>query len=124
MSSSTQHRSSFSERFDDLCLPLSNGNAFVPALLDFSSTFLSTYHSTHLHLLHTDDGFTDTAHQWFSSYLTERTHLDLLSNFILLLTLYILVFLMVQSLAKYLSQCTLTLFLLLLFQLYHAPLYC
>ena len=33
-----------------------------------------------LHRLHTDFGFTDTVLQWFSSYLTDRTHYVSLSN--------------------------------------------
>ena len=47
---------------------------YVLALLDFSSAFDTIYHSTHVHRLHTDFGFTGTALQWFSSYLTDRTH--------------------------------------------------
>ena len=33
-----------------------------------------------MHRLHTDFGFTDTVPQWFSSYLTDRTHYVSLSN--------------------------------------------
>ena len=33
-----------------------------------------------VHRLHTDLGFTDTVLQWFSSYLTDRTHYVSLSN--------------------------------------------
>ena len=33
-----------------------------------------------MHRLHTDFGFTDTVFQWFSSYLTDRTHYISLSN--------------------------------------------
>ena len=33
-----------------------------------------------MHHLHTDFGFTDAVHQWFSSYLTDRTHNVSLSN--------------------------------------------
>ena len=37
-------------------------------------------HPILVHRLHTDYGFTDTVHQWFSSYLTDRTHYVSLSN--------------------------------------------
>ena len=33
-----------------------------------------------VHRLHTDSGFTDTVLQWFSSYLTDRTHYVSVSN--------------------------------------------
>ena len=37
-------------------------------------------HSTLVHRLHTEFGFTDTVLQWFSSNLTDRTHYVSLSN--------------------------------------------
>ena len=59
---------------DDLFLSLNQGNISVLALLDFSSAFDTIDHYILVHRLHTDFEFTDTVHQWFSSYLTERTH--------------------------------------------------
>ena len=50
------------------------GSISVLALLDFSSTFDAIDHTILVHRLHTDFGFTDTVPQWFSSYLTDRTH--------------------------------------------------
>ena len=58
----------------DLFLSLNKGNISILALLDFSSAFDTTDHSILVHRLHTDFGFTDTVLQWFSSYLTDRTH--------------------------------------------------
>ena len=52
----------------------------VLALLDFSSAFDTIDHTILVHRLHTDFGFTDTVLQWFSSYLTDRTHYVSLSN--------------------------------------------
>ena len=52
----------------------------VLALLDFSSAFDTIDHSILVHHLHTDFGFTDAVLQWFSSYLTDRTHYVSLSN--------------------------------------------
>ena len=49
-------------------------------LLDFSSAFDTIDHSILVHRLHTDFGFTDAVLQWFSSYLTDRTHYVSLSN--------------------------------------------
>ena len=49
-------------------------------MLDFSSAFDTIDHTIHVHRLHTDFGFTDTVLQWFSSYLTDRTHYVSLSN--------------------------------------------
>ena len=49
-------------------------------MLDFSSAFDTIDHTILVHRLHTDFGFTDTVHQWFSSYLTDRTHYVSLSN--------------------------------------------
>ena len=46
----------------------------VLALLDFSSAFGTIDHTILEHRLHTDFRFTDTVLQWFSSYLTDRTH--------------------------------------------------
>ena len=65
---------------NDLFLTLNKGNISVLALLDFSSTFDTIDHPILVHRLHTDFGFTDTVLQWFSSYLTDRTHYVSLSN--------------------------------------------
>ena len=65
---------------NDLFLSLNKGNISVLALLDFSSAFDTIDHSILVHRLHTDFGFTDTVLQWFSSYLTDRTHYVFLSN--------------------------------------------
>ena len=65
---------------DDLCLSLNKGNISVLALLDFSSAFDTIDLSILVHHLHTEFGFTDTVLQWFSSYLTDRTHYISLSN--------------------------------------------
>ena len=65
---------------DDLFLSPNKGNISVLALYDFSSAFDTIDHPIHVHRLHTDLGFTDTAIQWFSSFLTDRTHYDSLSN--------------------------------------------
>ena len=65
---------------DDLFLSLNKGNISVQALLDFSSAFDTIDHTILVHRLHTDFGFTDTVLQWFSSYLTDRTHYISLSN--------------------------------------------
>ena len=59
---------------NDHFLSLSKGNIFVLALLEFSSAFDTIYHYILAHRLHTDFGFTDTVLQWFSSYLSDRTH--------------------------------------------------
>ena len=45
-----------------------------------SSAFDTIDHTILIHRLHTDFGFTDTVLQWFSSYLTDRTHYVSLSN--------------------------------------------
>ena len=50
------------------------------ALLDFSSALDTIDHPILVHRLHTDFGFTDAVLQWFSSYLTDRTHYVSLSN--------------------------------------------
>ena len=65
---------------NDLFLSLNIGNISVLALLDFSSTFDTIDHPILVHHLHTDFGFTDSVLQWFSSYLTDRTHYDSLCN--------------------------------------------
>ena len=59
---------------DDLFLSLDKGNISVLALHDFSSAFDTIDHPILVHRLHTDFGFTDAVLQWFSSYLTDRTH--------------------------------------------------
>ena len=64
----------------DLFLSPSKGNIYVLALLDFSSAFDTIDHPIVVHLLHTDFEFTDAVLQWFSSYLTDRTHYFSLSN--------------------------------------------
>ena len=65
---------------NDLFLSHSKRNISVLALLDFSSAFDTIDHPIPVHRLHTDFGFTDTVLQWFSSYLTDRTHYVSLSN--------------------------------------------
>ena len=52
----------------------------VLSLLEFSSAFDTIDHSILVHRLLTDLGFTYTVLQWFSSYLTDRTHYVSLSN--------------------------------------------
>ena len=59
---------------NDLFLSLSKGSISVLALLDLSSAFDTIDHPILVHHLHTDFGFTDAVLQWFSSYLTDRTH--------------------------------------------------
>ena len=49
-------------------------------MLDFSSAFDTIDHTILVNRLHTDFGFTDTVLQWFSSYLTDRTHYVSLCN--------------------------------------------
>ena len=65
---------------DDLFLSLSKGNISVLALLDFSSFLTQFDHPILVHRLHADFGFAATVLQWFSSYLTDRTHYVSLSN--------------------------------------------
>ena len=96
---------------DDLFLSLNKGNISVLALLDFSSAFDTIDHPILVHRLHTDFGFTDSFLQWFSSYLTNRTHYVII---ILLLLLYTQVFLRVQFVALFFSPCILSLCLPLL----------
>ena len=43
-------------------------------MLHFSSEIDTIDRPIHVHRLHTDFGFTDPVLQWFSSYLTDRTH--------------------------------------------------
>ena len=64
----------------NLFLSLSKGNISVLALLDFSSAFNTIDHPILVRRLHTDFGFTYTVLQWFSSYLTDRTHYVSISN--------------------------------------------
>ena len=59
---------------DDLILSLSEGNISLLALLDFSSAFYTIDHPILVHRLHSEFGLTDAVLQWFSSYLTDRTH--------------------------------------------------
>ena len=49
-------------------------------MFDFSSAFDTIDHPILVHRLHADHGFTDTVLQWFSPYLTYRTHYVSLSN--------------------------------------------
>ena len=49
-------------------------------MIDFSSAFDTIDHPILVHRLQTDFGFTDAVLQWFSSYLTNRTHYISLSN--------------------------------------------
>ena len=49
-------------------------------MLDFSSALDTFDHTILVHRLHTEFGFTDNVLQWFSSYLTDRTHYVSLSN--------------------------------------------
>ena len=65
---------------NDQFLSLSKGNISLLALLVFSSAFDTIDHSIPVHRLHTDFGFNDTVLQWFSIYLTDRTHYVSLSN--------------------------------------------
>ena len=101
---------------NDLFLSLNKGNISVLALLDFSSAFDTIDHTILVHRLHTDFGFTDTVLQWFSSYLTDRTHnvRTLYAIIALIFLLYTQVFLRVQFLALYFSPCILSLCLPLL----------
>ena len=69
-----------SELRTNIVISLNKGNISVLALLDFSSAFDTIDHTILVHRLHTDFGFTDTVLQWFSSYLTDRTHYVSLCN--------------------------------------------
>ena len=64
----------------DLFLSLSKGNISVLALLDFSSAFDTIDNHILVHRLPTDIGFTGTVLQWFSFYLSNRTHYISISN--------------------------------------------
>ena len=59
---------------NNLFLSLNKVNISLLALLDFSSAFDTIDHPILVHCLHTDFGFTNTVLQWFSFYLTDRTH--------------------------------------------------
>ena len=50
-------------------------------MLDFSSAFDTIGHPILVHCLHTDFGSIDAVLQWFSSYLTDRTHYVSLYNY-------------------------------------------
>ena len=65
---------------NDLFLSLNKGIISVLALFDFSSAFDTIDHPILANRLHTDFKFTDAVLQWFSSYLTDRTHYVSLSN--------------------------------------------
>ena len=65
---------------NDLFLSPIKGIISLLALLDFSSAFDTIDHPNLVHRLHSDFGFTDAVLQWFSSYLTDRTHYVSLSN--------------------------------------------
>ena len=65
---------------NDLFLSHNKVNISVLALFHFSSAFDTIDHTILVHRLHTDFGFTDTVLQWFSSYLTDRTHYVSLCN--------------------------------------------
>ena len=56
------------------------------SLLDFSSAFDTIDHFIPVHRLHTNLELTDAVLQWFSSYLTDRTHYILLSKYCSALT--------------------------------------
>ena len=65
---------------NDLFLSPNKSNISVLVLLDLSSAFDTIDHPILVHRLHTDHGFTDVILQWFSSYLTDRTHYMSLSS--------------------------------------------
>ena len=52
----------------------------VCLILSYAPAFDTIDHPILVHRLHTDFGFADTVLQWFSSYLTDRTHYVSLSN--------------------------------------------
>ena len=66
---------------NDVFLSLKKGNISVLAWPDFFSAFDTIDYSILVHCLHTDIGFTDTALQWFSSYLPDCIHYVSLSNY-------------------------------------------
>ena len=63
------------ELFGGIALKIHTFSFFV-----ISSAFDTIDHPILVHRLHTDFGFNDTVLQWFSSYLTDRTHYVSLSN--------------------------------------------
>ena len=65
---------------NDLFLSLSKGKISVLFLFAFSLAFDTIDHPILVHRHHADFGFTDAVLQWFSSYLTDRTHYVSLSN--------------------------------------------
>ena len=83
---------------NDLFLSLDKGNISVLALLYFSSALDTIHHPILVHRLHPDFGYTDTVVQWFSSYLTDRSHYVSLSNHCSAFIMYTQVFLRVQFL--------------------------
>ena len=88
---------------NDLFISLGKGSISALALLNVSSAFDPIDHSILVHRLHSDFGFTDL--QWFSSYLTDRTHYVTLLIIVLLLLLYTQLFLRVKFLALCFSPC-------------------
>ena len=84
---------------NDLLLSLNKCNMSVLALLDSSSVYDKIDHPNSAHRLHTDFGLTNTAIQWFSSYLTDRSQYASLSNHCSAFLLYTQVFPRVQFLA-------------------------
>ena len=68
------------EVVNDLFLSYIKGNISVLDLLEFSSTLDTIDHPILVRRHDTDFGFTDQVLQWFSSYLTVRTHYISLSN--------------------------------------------
>ena len=99
---------------NNLFLSLNKGKISVLAMLDFSSAFDTIDQPILVHRLHTDFGFTDTVLQWFSSYLTDRTHYVSLSNHCSALTHVHSGVPQGSVLAPYFSPCILSLFLPLL----------
>ena len=65
---------------NDLFLSLNKGNISVLALLYFSSAFDKIDHPILVCSLHSDFGYIDAVLQYFSSFLTDRTHYVSLSN--------------------------------------------
>ena len=64
----------FLQVVSDLLLSPNKGNISVLAFLDISTTFDTIDHPILVHRLHTDLRFTYAILQWFSSYMTGRTH--------------------------------------------------
>ena len=86
---------------NDLLLSHNKGNMSILALLVLSSALQTVDHPILAHHHHTDFGFTDTVHQWFSFYLTDCTQYVSFLFIILFLHEYIQVFFGVQLLALY-----------------------